>query len=166
MGSVNFRVKVLLRRNFETKESDPIKKIVKWCLIVIGILSILCIGLIVSLEVSVKFFSGVRVEVINRDSLAMQHVSVEVTGASYQIGDVPPDSGKSVKVRPRGESSVTVKYSDNSGKHRVYIDTYMENGYFGYIKVQIKEGKILHVEQDIQLLPSFMRPVLKVLSLL
>jgi hypothetical protein len=121
----------------------------------------------VSLEVSVKFFSGVRVEVINRDSLAMRHVSVEVTGASYPIGDIRPGSSKSVKVRPRGESAVTIKYTDTPAKqHRIYIDTYIENGYFGYIKVQIKDGKILRVEQDIQLLPSFMDPVLKVLSLL
>ena len=91
------------------------KKILKWCLIVIGILAIVYVGLIVSLDVSIKLFSGVHVEVINRDSIAMQHVSVEVTGASYQIGDIPPGSSKSVKVRPRGESTVTIKYLDNSG---------------------------------------------------
>jgi LEA14-like dessication related protein len=123
-------------------------------LIVIGSIFIVFVGLIVSLDVGIKLFSGVRVEITNRDSIAIQHVSVEVTGASYQIGDIPSGSSKSVKVRPRGESTVTIKYSDNSDKkHQVYIDTYIENGYSGYIKVQIKDGKILHVEQDIQTLP-------------
>lgn len=135
------------------------KKILKWCLIVIGIIVILYVGLIVSLEISVKFFSGVRVEVINRDSLAMQHVSVEVTGVSYQISDVPPGSSKSVKVRPRGESSVAIKYANAANMlRRIYIETYIEKGYFGYIKIQIKDGNILYMEQDIQFVPSLMNP--------
>jgi hypothetical protein len=136
-------------------------------LIAIGSVLVLFVGLIISLDVSIKLFSGVRVEIINRDAIALQDVSVEDTRASYRVGDILPRSSKSVKVRPRGESAVTIKYADTTGKpHRVYIDTYIENGFFGYIKVQIKEGKISHVEQDIQLMPSFMHPVLKVLSLL
>lgn len=125
-------------------------------MIAIGGLTLLFFLLVVSFDVSIKLFSGVRVEIINRDALAMQNVSVEVTGASYQVGDIPSGSSKSVKVRPRGESAVTVKYSDISGgQQHIYIDTYIENGYFGHIKAQVKNGKILHVEQDFKVTPFF-----------
>lgn len=117
---------------------------------------ILFFSLALNLDVGINVFSGVRIEIINRDSLAMQDVSVEVTGASYQIGDIPSGSSKSVKVRSRGASAVMINYSDIAGEqHHVYIGTYIESGYFSHIKAQIKDGKILHIEQDLKVTPSF-----------
>lgn len=88
--------------------------------------------------------------------LAMQDVSVEVTGATYRIGDIPSASSTSVKVRPHGASAVTIKYSDITGEqYSVYIDTYIEKGYFGNITAEIEGGEITRLEQKFKVMPSF-----------
>lgn len=122
------------------------KMILKTCLLVGGVLAILVIGL--------GSLSGVKVEIENLGPTAMQNVSVDVRGASYSIGDIPAGTSSSVTVNPRGESSVSIKHSDNTGKqHTLFIDTYLESGYAGEITAQVKKGKITHVKQKIESTP-------------
>ena len=120
--------------------------ILKTCLLAGGVLAILLIGL--------SSLSGVKVEIVNLGAVTMQNVSVDVTGASYPIGDIPAGTSKSVKVEPRSESSVSIKHSDSTGKqHNLFIDTYIEGGYSGKITAQVKNGKITNVKQNIKLTP-------------
>ena len=109
-----------------------------------GVLAISLIGL--------RSLSGVKVEIVNLGPAAMKNVSVDVTGGSYLVGDIPAGTSNWVKVKPRGESSVEIKHDDNTGKqHTLFIDTYIESGYSGKITAQVKNGKITLIKQNIKL---------------
>ena len=123
------------------------KTLGKTCLIAGGVLAALLIVL--------SSLSGVKIEIVNLGPVVMKDVSVDVTGASYSVGDIPAGTSKWVKVEPRGESSVSIKYSDSKGRqHTLFIDAYIEGGYSGKITAQVKNGKIIHMKQNIKLTPT------------
>lgn len=122
------------------------KLILRTCLLAGGVLAILVIGS--------SSLSGIKVEIENLGPTAMKNVAVDVTGASYSIGDIPAGTSRWVKVKPRSESSVSIRQSDNTEKERtLFIDTYIEGGYSGKITAQVKNGKITRVKQNIKLTP-------------
>lgn len=116
----------------------------KGCAVIVGVLTVLAFGL--------SSLTGVKVEIENLGPRAMENVEVDVTGASYWVGDIPAGSSRWVRVKPRGESSVSVRHLDNTGKeHSLFIDTYIEGGYSGEITAQVKNGKITGVKENIKL---------------
>ncbi len=109
--------------------------VLKTCQLAGVVLAVLVVGL--------TSLSGVEVEIVNLSPTVMQNVTVDVTGASYSIGDIPAGSSSSVKVEPRGESSILIKHSDNAGEqHTLFIDTYIEGGYSGKITAHVKNIKL------------------------
>ncbi|RYX82141.1 hypothetical protein EON83_20705 [bacterium] len=125
------------------------KMILKTCLFVGGVLAILVILLTV-----LGSRSGVKFEIVNLGPTAMKNVSVDVTGASYSVGDIQAGKSRWVKVNPHGESSVSIKHGANVGKqHVLFIDTYIESGYSGQITAQVRGGKLIHVKQNIKISP-------------
>jgi hypothetical protein len=122
------------------------KMVLKTCLLAAGVLAIGFTGL--------SLLSGVKVKIVNLGPFAMRSVSVDVTGASYSVGDIPAGTSKWVKVQPGGESAVSIKHLAKTGKQRaLFVDCYIEGGYSGKIIVQVKNEKIIHVKQDIKLTP-------------
>ena len=79
---------------------------------------------------------GVTVEVINNTDGIIGEVSVEVTGATYDLGDIAPDESASVRVTPTGESGVVVVGIRDGEPDRVSVGTYFEeSGYQGSVTV-------------------------------
>ena len=127
------------------------KVVFKVCLAGLGLLGA---GLVACLAVS-YWFSGVSVEIVNLGPQPLQAVSVDVAGASYSLGDLASGSHETVKVRPSRPSSLEISHGARFGKAPVlYVDTYLEPGFSGKITVQIKAGKIVHVQQKVTI-PSF-----------
>src|SRR5579875_702637 len=78
--------------------------------------------------------SRILVIVNNHGPETLLGVTVHVTGASYDIGDLLPGATKQVRVSPTGESGVRIEFADETGK-RVHSDWvgYFESGYGGSI---------------------------------
>ena len=76
--------------------------------------------------------------------MEMKGLVVEVTGRSYELGDVPAGATKSCRVNPIGESSVEISYTqlDGTKKHHD-INCYLESGYRGSIHAECNNGGLI-----------------------
>lgn len=82
----------------------------------------------------------------------MKTVTLHVTGASYELGDLAAGKSKTKTVKPKGESSLEVQFTDSAGrKHRIDAGGYFESGYRGSVRVEIKEGQIDRFEDKTRL---------------
>jgi hypothetical protein len=97
---------------------------------------------------------GVKAVVRNAGTAAMQDVHVVVTGHTYTLGDIQPKEIRSVRVKPTGESRITIRYTDASGtsKH-VDVDCYIESGYAGSISVDVANGAVTRQADSIRVGP-------------
>lgn len=97
---------------------------------------------------------GVKAVVTNTGTTAMRNVRVEVTGGAYPIGDLQPGEKRSVRVRPKGESHIVLRYADPDGAtHAVDVDCYFESGYSGSIAADVADGKVTRIDNAIRLTP-------------
>ena len=82
----------------------------------------------------------------------MRSVVLQVTGASYDLGDIPADASATARVQSTSESGLQIEFTDSDGKvQRLDAGGYFESGYRGTIRVSIKDGTIETNEQDIKL---------------
>ena len=88
---------------------------------------------------------GVKVVVGNTGTAAMRDVHVVVTGGSYGLGDIRPGEYRAVHVKPTGDSSITLQYTDEGGgdPQSVDLDCYIEAGYAGSVSVDVANGLIV-----------------------
>jgi hypothetical protein len=56
--------------------------------------------------------AGVEFALNNAGSEALRAVIVEVTGRSYNLGDMPPGSSKTVKLNATGDSHIDLRFSN------------------------------------------------------
>src|SRR5688572_13679738 len=97
---------------------------------------------------------GVKAVVTNTGTTAMRNVRVEVTGRAYAIGDLQPGESRSVRVRPKGESHIVLRYVDpNGATQAVTVDCYFESGYSGSIAADVADGKVTRIDNAIRLTP-------------
>ena len=87
--------------------------------------------------------SRILVIVNNHGPETLRDVTVHVTGASYDIGDLPPGVTKQVRVAPTGESGVMIEFADATGK-RVHSEWfgYFEAGYGGSVRLDWENGRV------------------------
>jgi predicted NAD-dependent protein-ADP-ribosyltransferase YbiA (DUF1768 family) len=82
----------------------------------------------------------------------MRSVVLHVTGASYQLGDIPPGASAKARVRSTGESGLEIEFTDPDEKvQQLDAGGYFESGYRGTIHVSIKNGTTVTNQQDIKL---------------
>jgi hypothetical protein len=89
---------------------------------------------------------GVKVVVANTGTTAMRDVRVAVTGNSYRLGDLRPGERRGVHVKPTGDSSITLQYTDEGGggdPQSVDLDCYIEAGYAGSVSVDMANGVVV-----------------------
>jgi hypothetical protein len=91
---------------------------------------------------------GVRVIVTNNGQATLEKVRVDVTGRSYDLGDVPPGGSREVGVEPTGESHVELSFTDQGRQVRLVTGTRFEPGYRGEIIISVRDGKIEHVKDS------------------
>jgi hypothetical protein len=90
---------------------------------------------------------GIQVIVINQGPDVLQDVTVHVTGASYDIGNLSPGESKQVGVSPTGESDVFIEFTDKQEKQfRLTVGRYIEPAYRGTLRVDIKDNQIESVK--------------------
>jgi hypothetical protein len=98
------------------------------------------------------FAPGVRVTVLNTGKTPLRVVTVHVTGRSYALGDIPPGHFSAEKVSPTSKSHVEVEFTDERGKRvRHSAGGYLEASCRGYVDIEIRDGKIVNVKNQVRL---------------
>ena len=104
------------------------------------------IALFAAVLVMLYLERGVLVTVRNSDARALRSLEVHVTGRSYNLGDLEPGASRSVRVNPRGESHVELRFRDHLGKTPApVVDCYLEAGYSGTIAVDVDSERVRKV---------------------
>jgi len=86
----------------------------------------------------------VTVTVTNATQQPVRDVQVRYTGGSIDIPDLPPNATRTVRIRPSGESSLTVRYVDAIGTERSKDgDVYLERDYSGTIAIEIRPNDVV-----------------------
>jgi hypothetical protein len=120
-----------------------------WWLVGIPICRLL-VGLVVF--VFLQFRAGIHVTIQNTGSQPLRSVMLNVTGASYSLGDIPPAATAQATLRPTGESHLEIQFTDRDGQtNRLDAGGYFKPGYRGTISIAIKDGVIQTNEHEIRL---------------
>ena len=100
--------------------------------------------------------SGIRVTLTNRGSTPLHSVVLHVTGRSYPLGELGVGTSVKATIKPTGESGLKIEFEDGDGKQQ-QLDAggYFEPGYWGTLRVSIKDGAIAENDQQVTVgLPS------------
>lgn len=89
---------------------------------------------------------GTHVTIENGGSIPLESVVLHVTGNRYSLGDIPPNSSKSVDVKVEGESDIELSHANGN---RFKVDVYLEPGYGGSVHATVTSDSVLTVKQDI-----------------
>ena len=98
---------------------------------------------------------GVRVRVKNVGSGTISKLQVQVTGETYELGDLDPGESKSVLVKAKGESGAGLAYAGRAD----HVFTIKPIGYFEpgsyrgeiYFEIDGSADKPIHQESKITL---------------
>lgn len=91
--------------------------------------------------------AGVEFTLNNAGPEALRAVIVEVTGRSYNLGDMPPGSSQTVKLNATGASDIQLRFSNG---HRLTIDCYFEPAYGGRIKAKVTSQAVIAVKDEVR----------------
>jgi hypothetical protein len=98
------------------------------------------------------FAPGVRVTVRNTGQEMMRDVTVHVTGRAYAIGDLAAGGSRTRRVSPTSESHVEVEFTDEQSRRvRLVAGAYFEPGYRGQIDIEIRDGKVVAVKDEVRI---------------
>jgi hypothetical protein len=98
------------------------------------------------------FAPGVRVTVLNTGKTPLREVTVHVTGRSYALGDIAPGHFSGQKVSPTSKSHIEVEFTDEKGKRvRHSAGGYLEGSCRGYIDIEIRDGQVVNVKNQVRL---------------
>ncbi|CAN5591111.1 hypothetical protein BH09PLA1_BH09PLA1_11050 [soil metagenome] len=118
---------------------------------------LLCINLAIAVVVAGAYLlwsRGVKTVVRNTGSATIREVQVLVTGHSYALGDIRPNEVRSVHVKPSGESSIVIRFTDADGTSKsVDVNCYLESGSRGNISVDVAHGAIVRKAENTWYLP-------------
>jgi hypothetical protein len=98
-----------------------------------------------------RYTNGVEFTLKNVGADALRSVTVELTGKSYVLGDIPSGASKTVKVNPLGESHIDLRFSDG---RMLTIDCYVEPDYGGNIEADVTSQAVVAVKDE-STLPSW-----------
>jgi hypothetical protein len=106
--------------------------------IAVIILAFLGIGMITLMS------RGVDLLVINDGHSPIKDLKLEFTGGTKSISELAPGGEYHVRINPKSESHLEVKFMDSGGlNHKEIVDVYMERNYHGKLTVRIdRYGKV------------------------
>lgn len=93
---------------------------------------------------------GIVVTIQNKESTGLIAATVHVTGRSYRIGDIAPQQTKSVRVFPQRDSHIEIEHG-SATRQRVIVDTYLNKGDRGTLKVEIVAGKAIIISNHVEI---------------
>ena len=76
------------------------KKLRWWLLAIPAVL----VAAILMAVIALQLWSGIQVTVENSGTKPLKSVTLHVTGASYNLGDIAPGASATARVKPTGES--------------------------------------------------------------
>lgn len=91
--------------------------------------------------------AGVEFTLTNLGANALRSVTVQVTGRSYGLGDIPPGASKTVKLNPTSESHIELRLA--TGRN-LTIDCYIEPQYRGRINATVTSTAVVAVTDDVR----------------
>ena len=95
---------------------------------------------------------GIHVSVTNTGQDVLRDVTVHVTGRSYPLGDLSPFTSHACEVSPASESHVELELTDAQDRRvRLNAGGYFEPGYRGTMEIQVRDGKVIGVKDDISI---------------
>jgi len=92
--------------------------------------------------------AGVDFTLTNSGSELLHSVTVQVTGRSYALGDIPSGGSKTVKLKPTSESHIELLFPTGLG---LSIDCYFEPNYRGRIIASVTSREVVTVKEEVQM---------------
>jgi hypothetical protein len=88
---------------------------------------------------------GVELTLKNVGATTLRSVSVDVSGASYALGDIPSGASKMVKINPKWESDIKLRFANSPG---LIVGVYVDNEFGGSIEASVTEQKVVAVKDE------------------
>lgn len=116
------------------------------------------IALVAMVLLAVVYFSvrtataGVAFTLSNSGTEALRSVTVQVTGRSYELGDIPPGGSKIVKLNPTSESHIKLLFPTGRS---LTIDSYFEPDYRGRINASVTSMAVVTVTDEVRVATFF-----------
>lgn len=86
---------------------------------------------------------SLTVTVKNVGSEPLRSVTVQVTGGSYELGDLPPGIERSTTVNPAGESIISIDLIDSRGQaNTLQVDCYIDKGMWGVVSLEVTDHTV------------------------
>jgi len=101
--------------------------------------------------VAFRYTNGVQFTLKNVGPETLHSVTVEVSGKSYTLSDIPSGAAKTVKVNPVGGSDIKLRLPSG---FVLTIDCYLEHDYGGSIEANVSSRGVVAVK-DKSTLPSW-----------
>ena len=92
--------------------------------------------------------AGVDFTFTNSGSDVLHSVTVQVTGRSYALSDIPSGGSKTVKLKPTSESHIELLFSTGPS---LTIDCYFEPNYRGRIIASVTSREVVTVKEKVQM---------------
>ncbi len=120
---------------------------------VVGRILIVAASLVIAVYIAFLWLAtGVSVTVRNGGELPLYGLTIQTTGNSYQLGDLPRGTEKGCQVQAKGESAVEITYQLEDGSTKCHkLDCYFESGYRGKIEAEVGNGQLISVTHEIWL---------------
>ncbi|MEO1589900.1 MAG: hypothetical protein AAFU71_01275 [Cyanobacteria bacterium J06632_22] len=92
---------------------------------------------------------GAEVFIENVGTAPLTGVDVVVTGATYSLKPIPPGETRSVKVYPKGESSLSLVLTDEAGQStQLDVNVYFESGYRGRLDLKVTQSELVEFNHE------------------
>lgn len=113
----------------------------------------LIIGAVLSIRWCYQHGRGVELRLHNVDKVPLRAIRVEVTGASYSLGDLAPGATTSVWAKPRSDSAVYVLFETPTGEERrlTVPHSYFEPGNSGWMSIELTVAEARNVGDHVEL---------------
>jgi hypothetical protein len=96
--------------------------------------------------------AGVDFTLSNSGSEVLRSVTVQVTGRSYELVDIPSGGSKTVKLDPTSESHIKLLFPTGPS---LTIDCYFEPNYRGRINASVTSRAVVAVTDEVRVASFF-----------
>lgn len=103
--------------------------------------------------------TAIRITVVNVGSTTMRDAAVQVAKMqeAHELGEIPPGASKTLLVWPNSTGGIQLRFVHEKDEHvKLDLNGYVESGYAGHIAVDVRDGKIVRLVNNVRV-TSFWR---------